>query len=332
MKWWIILILVQFLRAKALVTTPGPPKYQRCVYERAFKMNGAYCKELNLHSVPSTLKSNIEILDLSFNRIRDLKNETFSRYTNVKYLYLGDNMIQTIEPLAFEPLTALETLDLSLNGLHTIPEAVFNLPMLRKLYISDNSLKNLYQELKLMEKPFRAPITYLDMMNTQLFQFPDLGMMPYLQHLNVSQNKFTSLEPKNLANMCSLRVLDLTDSFSIGDNACANKPLISWFLDKEIQAVPELYSIINPNGEDMKHCNSTWFDKEVLDDYDECKKHIHIQEKEKTAKKTWIIVAGSLGGFLLLAVIFLCCMHQRNVNKTNTEAQQRFLSKHILND
>lgn len=158
-------------------------------------------------------------------------------------------MIQTIEPLAFEPLTALEALDLSLNGLHTIPEAVFNLPMLRKLYISDNSLKNLNNELKLMEKPFRSPIVYLDMMNTQLFQFPDLGMMPYLEHLNVSQNKFTSLEPKNLAYMCSLRVLDLTNSFSIGDNVCANKPLIFWFQDKEIQAVPELYSMINPNGE-----------------------------------------------------------------------------------
>lgn len=46
--------------------------------------------------------------------------------------------------------------------------------------------------------------------------------------------------------------------------------------------------------------------------HNECTALMKMKEKEKSSKKTWIIVASSLGGFLVVAIIFLYCMHRRN--------------------
>lgn len=39
---------------------PGQPT-GRCTYHRAYRMLGAHCSELNLHTVPVTLKTSIEV-------------------------------------------------------------------------------------------------------------------------------------------------------------------------------------------------------------------------------------------------------------------------------
>lgn len=183
------------------------------------------------------------------NRLRELKNTTFTRYSNLKFLYLGDNKIQIIEPLAMEPLTSLEVLDLSLNAIISIPEMVFNMPSLRKLYVQENYLTRLNADLEVMKKPFTAPLNFIHMANCKLDEFPDLGILPDLQHLNVSGNTFRSLEPSNLAKLCGLKILDFTGSFEFSNRVCVNKPLIDWFVYYEIQIVPELYSVFNPNDE-----------------------------------------------------------------------------------
>lgn len=162
---------------------------------------------------------------------------------------MGDNKIQIIEPLALEPLTSLEVLDLSLNAIISIPETIFNMPSLRKLYAQENYLTKLNSDLELMKKPFTAPLAYIQMANCKLDEFPDLGIFPSLYHLNVSGNIFRSIEPSNLAPLCSLKILDFTGSFEFSNKVCVNKPLIDWFTYYEIQSVPELYSVFNPNDE-----------------------------------------------------------------------------------
>lgn len=58
---------------------------------------------------------------MSFNRIRELERASFEKYTDIRYLYLFENMIQTVEPGTFAQLTSLEAIDLSSNALTTIP-------------------------------------------------------------------------------------------------------------------------------------------------------------------------------------------------------------------
>ena len=49
-----------------------------------------------------------QMMDLSHNRIRDLDRKSFSKYTDLKYLYIFDNMLQNIEEDTFKDLTSLE--------------------------------------------------------------------------------------------------------------------------------------------------------------------------------------------------------------------------------
>lgn len=58
------------------------------------------------------------MLDISFNRIRELTRESFSKYPNIKYLYLFENMIQWIEPGTFAQLTDLEVSEVNKNNVN----------------------------------------------------------------------------------------------------------------------------------------------------------------------------------------------------------------------
>lgn len=82
-------------------------------------------------------------MDASYNRIRELRNDTFYPYSRMKYLYLGDNMIQTIEAGAFDTMPNLEALDLSINSIYTVPMQIFQLPSLKNLYLQHNNLRTL---------------------------------------------------------------------------------------------------------------------------------------------------------------------------------------------
>jgi leucine-rich repeat transmembrane neuronal protein 1/2 len=89
-----------------------------------------------------------KILDLSFNRIRDIDRQSFAKYDDIKYLYLQENMIQNLEEESFAHLTDLEAIDLSYNALTTIPMELLALPMLRNLYMQGNALMHLIVDLE----------------------------------------------------------------------------------------------------------------------------------------------------------------------------------------
>jgi len=55
---------------------------------------------------------------------------------------------------------------------------LFQLPKLRNLYIDSNDLRELHQDLELLETPIRAPLEYLNVANCELHDIPDLGILP----------------------------------------------------------------------------------------------------------------------------------------------------------
>lgn len=89
-----------------------------------------------------------QVLDVSFNRIRDLNKHSFARYHDIKYLYLFENMIQNVEPDTFSHLNELEAIDLATNALTTIPLELFDLPLLRNIYLNSNALGNSIEDTK----------------------------------------------------------------------------------------------------------------------------------------------------------------------------------------
>lgn len=60
-----------------------------------------------------------------------------------------------------------------------------------------------------------------------------------------------------------------------------------------------------------------------INKHNECTELIKVIEKEKSTKKTWIIIASCLGGFLIVAIIFLYCVHKRNTKRSTKFSKVR---------
>lgn len=116
-----------------------------------------------------------------------MTRESFASLTNLRFLYMFENIIYHIEDDTFAKLVYLEALDLSGNALQQVPPDVFNLPLLRNLYIGDNNFKDQgFEKVQELNKPLKAPLKILNIANNRLTKMPDFGVLPDLYVLNVS--------------------------------------------------------------------------------------------------------------------------------------------------
>ncbi|KAK3563805.1 hypothetical protein QTP86_034530, partial [Hemibagrus guttatus] len=125
------------------------------------------CMHLNLETAP-TVSPQTTILDLRFNKIKDLQPGSFRRLRNLntlllnnnhirripkgtfedlenlKYLYLYKNEIQSIDRQAFKGLVSLEQLYLHFNNIEALePESFIHLPKLERLFLHNNRITHL---------------------------------------------------------------------------------------------------------------------------------------------------------------------------------------------
>ncbi|XP_030054785.1 peroxidasin homolog isoform X2 [Microcaecilia unicolor] len=125
------------------------------------------CMHLMLESIPPVAPQTT-ILDLRFNRIKEIQPGAFRRLKNLntlllnnnqikripsgvfeeleslKYLYLYKNEIQSIDRQAFKGLASLEQLYLHFNHIETLePESFNHLPKLERLFLHNNRLAHL---------------------------------------------------------------------------------------------------------------------------------------------------------------------------------------------
>ncbi|KAL3860349.1 hypothetical protein ACJMK2_010485 [Sinanodonta woodiana] len=134
------------------------------------------------------LVSYIQILDISFNSLKELDAESFSSFVNLKHLNLSHNQIYKISETAFHPLTGLISLDLSHNKLANLHTNSFNNALrLKVLDISNNVLQSLESE------SFR-------------------GLDYFLTELNLSNNNLSSIEMKSFIELQDLRVISLSNN------------------------------------------------------------------------------------------------------------------------
>ncbi|XP_064190296.1 peroxidasin isoform X1 [Anguilla rostrata] len=125
------------------------------------------CMHLMLETVPA-VSPQTTILDLRFNKIKDLLPGSFRRLKNLntlllnnnqirriprsafedlenlKYLYLYKNEIQSIDRQAFKGLVSLEQLYLHFNNIESLePESFTHLPRLERLFLHNNRITHL---------------------------------------------------------------------------------------------------------------------------------------------------------------------------------------------
>ncbi|KAE8588736.1 hypothetical protein XENTR_v10022717 [Xenopus tropicalis] len=97
------------------------------------------CSGRNLVEIPKNFSVTLEELDMSFNRIFQIKSDDFSAYTNLRALNLSYNQIATIENGSFNSNTQLRSLTLFNNSLTEMPSALLEpLHLLEFLDMSNN--------------------------------------------------------------------------------------------------------------------------------------------------------------------------------------------------
>lgn len=122
-------------------------------------------------------------------------------------------MINHVDDDSFAQLTSLEALDLSGNALLEVPPEIFNLPLLRNLYIADNSFGDRgFETLQKLDKPIKAPLKILSIANNRLYKIPDFGILPELHKLNLSLNSMRDLTPQQFSPFCHIKEIDLNST------------------------------------------------------------------------------------------------------------------------
>lgn len=146
-------------------------------------------------------------------------------------------MIQTIESDTFDSLEYLHTLDLSVNCLVELPDAILHLPSLRILSVSRNPLLDT-TTLFSKAAPVTAPLQHLDISYTMLSQMPKFGVMMDLVHLNITGSHVKNVSKTNFIGLCNLKLftnVNLTMDFS---TACDCAQIDRWFTVKAVKTNP----------------------------------------------------------------------------------------------
>lgn len=97
-------------------------------------------KELKAYSFIPLVK--VTILHLANNMISKIENGTFEKTTKLQELKLRENQLEFLPRGIFDSLKELSQLDLTHNKLSNFPEKVFNLPLLENLYLNFNRIQS----------------------------------------------------------------------------------------------------------------------------------------------------------------------------------------------
>lgn len=250
---------------------------------------------------------------MSQNRIRELSRESFNELTDLRFLYLFDNMINRVEDATFTHLTSLEALDLSGNALTAVPLEIFNLPLLRNLYIADNGLRD--RGFEDIPKPIKAPLKILNIANNRLTKMPDFGILPDLYQLNISSNDLYDLTPQQFSPFCHIKEVDL--------NKTSMKPCLCESVTRFLTRKREVY-LLSP-----LYCDTNSVECKIdpnvtlaeSPDFYECMSIRRAVIEDKQAKITWTVVALAVVAFLVFFIGCLYCLHRRNVRQMHSRAK-----------
>ncbi|XP_055701010.1 peroxidasin isoform X2 [Phlebotomus papatasi] len=101
------------------------------------------CTRLELQGIPD-VPADTNIIDLRYNRIREIPPRAFYGKTHLHTIFLNENQVSSIEEGAFEGLPSLKYLYLNNNRIQRVaPNAFKDLDKLQSLYLQFNEISNL---------------------------------------------------------------------------------------------------------------------------------------------------------------------------------------------
>jgi len=149
--------------------------------------------------------TSFEYLYLSNNRLKKLPAGLLNNNEQIEVIYLDNNKLTELDPGLFSNLSNLKYLSLNYNKLNSLPEGIFdNLINLKEMNLSYNPIESFPD--KLLDNCSSLVRLYLENMNlTEIPAF--VGNIPSLEHLYLSRNKISQIDPdifEKLKNLCYL--------------------------------------------------------------------------------------------------------------------------------
>ncbi|XP_068186723.1 transforming growth factor beta activator LRRC32 [Antennarius striatus] len=225
-----IRLLLPLMVSCSVAASGQPPRHlPPC---RVVQMD-VFCSDQRLRSSPLNLPHAVQTLDLSYNQVQNLTEETLAYRTSFHHLNLHANKIHSIQAGLFKnmtdlkvlnlsrnhlslfalskiqigPLTAVKSLDLSSNGLYTGMTDYFlsDSPSLETLSLSSNSIT------KIARNTFSGALSLskISLHNNVILDIEDgaFESLDCLSELDLSKNSITCITDFNL---CNLKVLNLS--------------------------------------------------------------------------------------------------------------------------
>ncbi|XP_017102686.2 leucine-rich repeat-containing protein 24 [Drosophila bipectinata] len=173
----------------------------------------ADCRNLSLRGVPEYLNSEVQVLDLSQNRIYYLEENVFSslQLQNLHKLVITNGTLRRIHPQSFTQLNILIELDLSNNKIEDLLPNVFDpLCKVRSLVFNGNLLQRIQQgvfhNLKYLHK---IELKHNRLISIEIQAF--VGV-PLLSQIYLDGNELTLLRKETFKNLTKLSTLSLAQN------------------------------------------------------------------------------------------------------------------------
>lgn len=160
---------------------------------------------------------NLEIIDLSQNRLTGLIPEATAQFLRLNYLNVSHNLLNGSLPKVLTQFPKIGILDLSFNQLNgPLLSSLLSVPTLQELHLQRNTLSGSVDFFPPSSN--ESNLRILDLSHNQISgNFPDgLGSLSRLQGLSIAGNNLSGSLPTSVGDIKSLDSLDISQNHFTG--------------------------------------------------------------------------------------------------------------------
>ncbi|XP_047463685.1 transforming growth factor beta activator LRRC32 isoform X2 [Mugil cephalus] len=201
--------LLFLLLVSCMAASARPPRH---LSECQVVQTDVFCSNKSLSGAPVNLPHHVQLLDLSRNQVQNLTQETLAYRTGFHRLNLHANKIHFIQPGLFKDMADLKVLDLSRNHLNVFALSKINIGPLRAVESLDLSSNGLYTGMSdyfLAESPSLANLSLNSNSITKIAHDTFSGSLS-LRKISLHNNVILEIEAGAFDSLANLTELDLS--------------------------------------------------------------------------------------------------------------------------